>query len=70
MKLRKYASAEERDQHWQSILDKNTDNFQPELSVKLSKKLGVKLSNDEVKASDMTLFNPERAKKIFDHIVK
>ncbi len=68
MAVRKYASVEERDKHWQSILDKNADNCKPELSLQIAEETGVNLQNNEVKASDKKLFNPDRAKIIFNHV--
>jgi hypothetical protein len=70
MALRKYASEEAKYQHWQNILDKYADNCLPELSMDLSEKMGTKLTNNEVKASEKNLFDAVRAKKVFDHIVK
>jgi hypothetical protein len=70
MTLRTYASEEEKFQHWQNILDKYADNCVPELSLELSNETGIKLENNEAKASQKTLFDPQRAKEIFNHIGK
>jgi hypothetical protein len=70
MVIKKYATDAERDKHWQKILDEYSDNYGSELSTEMSKETGVKLKNNEVKASGKELFNPERAKLIFNHIFK
>ncbi len=68
MANRKYASEEEKWQHWQEILVKNADNYRSELSKEYSEETGIKLYNNEKQASNIELFNPERARLIFNHI--
>jgi CRISPR/Cas system-associated protein Cas7 (RAMP superfamily) len=63
-----HISEEQKNMQWQSILDEYADNFDSELSKELSEQTGVKLKNNEVKVTGKNLFEPERAKVIFDHI--
>jgi CRISPR/Cas system-associated protein Cas7 (RAMP superfamily) len=68
MASQNHISEEQKNLHWQSILDEYADNFDSELSKELSEQTGVKLKNNEVKVSGKNLFEPKRAKVIFDHI--